>query len=118
MYYSDGLSLSYFYDWINPEKNSTPEDYPFSFDAFYLWRDFDKHNKPNGLDIIYTDRMYQWDYDKATKAFEGYRDIRNLTKDDCMMIAKKYFGNETQCIGYALCCNASNGYPIGMFIIR
>jgi hypothetical protein len=118
MYYSDGTSFKIMYDWVDPNKNSSPEESPYSFDAFYIWRDFDKENMAKNISVFYTDRMFQWDYEKAKRAFEGRKGIETLTKDDCIKITKKYFGNKARCVGYALCCNVSNGYPIGMLFIK
>lgn len=101
------------YDWVSPDQNRTPEEYPYSFSAHYLWREDDmKYAAP-----IYADRMWQWDFDKAKVAFgnsqRGYR-----TKEECKKIIESYYKGQYECVGYALSCNVSNGYEIGIFYVR
>jgi len=108
------------YDWVSSdwEYPKTPEQYPYSFDSYYVWRDFDKTELSDEIETVYSDRMYQWNYEKAKTVFKGKQILNNLNKKECKKIVKEYFGSDTKCIGYALSCNISNGYPIGVFFIQ
>ena len=101
-----------YYDFVNPRATRTPDDYPYSFDAYYLW----KTKELDKAYPVYTDRMRQQDPEKASKAFKGLGQFGNYTEKQCKQIVKDFFGNNAKCVGYALSCNVSSGYPIGIFM--
>lgn len=102
------------YDILNiPIPQKSKFDYRYSYDTFIIW-----HNGKKAKGSVYTDRLYQWDYEKHNK------------------LCKKYFGNESQywsdrkqkdiekfmqefnddetinVVALAETCNVSNGFPI------
>jgi hypothetical protein len=101
------------YDWVDTNNTRTPEDYPYSFDAHFKWRDSLKD-----ATVVYSDRMWQWDYDLAKWAFNGLGQRGNYTKQQCKDIIDAYYQGKYKCVGYALCCNQSSGYEIGIFYIK
>lgn len=107
------------YDWCWPCQQRTREQYPYSYDAHYKWRDFDKDNPPEGMDCIYSDRMMQWDYEKYEAARQkvdaGW--IENISREKAEGIIDAYYDGKYKCVGFAACCNVSNGYGIGIFFI-
>ena len=41
-----------------------------------------------------------------------------ISKRDANIICKRYFDEDTVCIGYSLDCNRSTGYELGIFLIQ
>lgn len=109
------------YDWCWPGGTRTRESHPYSFDAHFIWKDWKGPNDKEACDVVYSDRMWQWDREKADKAFalvqRGQR-IGDLRKDACSKIIESYYDGKYECAAYALCCNQSTGYEIGIFWLR
>lgn len=110
-------------DWCFGDSGKSPIQSPYSFDAHYLWRDFDKADIPDH-NSAYSDQMNQWDHEKYMAAFDrkstkfgklSGRGLMGLSKSDALIITKRYWGEDTKCIGYALDCNRSSGYELGIF---
>ncbi|GHB33689.1 hypothetical protein GCM10007094_23110 [Pseudovibrio japonicus] len=106
------------YDWVEPGQTRTPEEYPYNFDAHFKWREFDKlaHDEPR--QVFYSDRMLSWDYEKYMESFGSHGWLTSLTKEQCKKAVETYFGASQECVGFALCCNQSTGYPIGIFFVK
>jgi len=105
-------------DWEGEPIERTPDEYRYSYNAYVLWKDKDDYK-----DVVYCDRMRQWDYKKY------------------IMLTKKYFGNESDywygrerkeiqnflreymdkpdliLVGMMTGCNVSSGYPYWIFMI-
>lgn len=110
--------LKSMYDWTDEHSRMrTPQAHPYGFDGHFKWRDFDKNKTPKGLDMVYSDRMNQWDSEKYKEAFAGSGWIQGLDKKTSKEVIEKYYDGKYECVGYAVCCNVSNGYPIGMFYL-
>lgn len=107
------------YDWcFNDSENRSPREYPYSYSGHYLWREFDKHNVPKGIESVHSDRMMGWDYDKYKKAFHKAGFADNIKKEKAKEIIEIYYDGKYECVGYAIECNLSNGYPYGIFYIK
>lgn len=109
------------YDWCfddDPNKR-TKEKYPYSYDAHYLWRDFEKDNM-EGISSVYSDRMMQWDSEKYERArsFSGGGWIESISKEAAKKFVQSYYGGKYNCVGFGICCNQSTGYGIGLFFIK
>lgn len=104
------------YDWCFGGSRRTPEEYPYSYDAFFIWR---KAKYAEGS-AVYSDRMFQWDYDKAREAFKntGAQGSCHITPEQANQIIKKYYGADHECLAYAVGCNVSNGYPYSIFWVK
>lgn len=123
MYYSSSYNedgLVSMYDWVSSGEHNqrTPERYPYSFSEYFVWRNVSKSDMIKDIQKVYSDRMSQWDYEKAQKAFLGKSFFGELSEIECDRIVKEYFGDDSICVAYALGCNHSNGYPIGIFYIK
>lgn len=112
------------YDWVHDGPgNVSPQQSRYHFSPYYLFRIGQKG--PNGIkgaDAVYTDRMQQWDSDKAGRALEKFTDWRTRPDGDprtiCQEAAEIYFGKGVKCVGYAVGGNLSNGFPYGIFFLR
>lgn len=106
------------YDWCFGGSR-TPESHPYSYDAFYVWRDFDKDDM-SGIGGEYSDRLQQWEPEKYAHARReaGMGAIENVTREQARKFIKAYYGGKYECVGYARCCNVSSGYGLGIFYIR
>ncbi len=129
MMVSNGDQLVWEYDWVLEGSTRTPEKHPYGFDAHYLWRLFDKNVFPTGTrTTIYTDRMHEWDAKKYAAAIDpNSMEFGKLSKGfsvfqayapDAQIVVKRYFGENVACVGFAIACNVSNGYPYGIFILE
>ena len=107
-------------DWCF-ENNSgrTPREYPYSYDAHFSWRDFDKSDM-EGIDIVYSDRMRDWDPEKYKTALNtvGRCWIENISRDAAKRLIEIYYDGAYECVGFGRCCNMSSGYGIGLFYLR
>ena len=111
-HFYDGLSM---YDWVYPEDNNlTPREAPYSFSPYYVWRKNLTDSNP-----VYTDRMWEWDREKAKEAFgkHGQR-VKEFSESECNKIVKAYFGSKYKCVGFSMECNRSSGYEIGVFYLK
>lgn len=112
------------YDWCFGETGRTPEQHPHSYDAHYLWRDFDKADREamqaEEIQSVYSDRMMQWDskkYEAARKASKaGW--IENIDRRTAEKFIESYYDGKMICVGFGKCCNVSTGYGIGLFFIK
>lgn len=115
MKYAQNLAWYGKYDWVNENETRSPEVYPYSFSSHYIW----KLDETDGCDVIWADRLFDQDYEKATKAFGEYRSTSNyISPIAANHILKEFYGKKVDVVAYGLSCNVSNGYPIGMFFVR
>lgn len=112
-YWMNANRIAARYDWVDPDRTRTPEEYPYNFDAHFKWRE-----DLEGADVVYSDRMWQSDWDLAKWAFNGLGQRGNYTRQQCKDIVDAYYQGRYECVGYALACNQSSGYEIGMFYIK
>lgn len=92
----------------------TPQTHPYSFDEHMIWGD-------QGESCVHSDRMWQWDREKARAAFKGRGNqmAQPLLPNEAQEVIDAYYGKgEYTCVGYGLGCNQANGYPYGIFYIR
>lgn len=108
------------YDWCQPYGKRTREEYRYSYDDHYVWREFDKHDIPKCVDVIYSDRMREWDagsYELARKESKaGW--MEDLTKEQAKRFIEIFYAGAYECVGFARSCNHSTGYGIGIFFIK
>jgi hypothetical protein len=109
------------YDWCFSSGNNqrTPDEYPYSFDTYYLWRDFEESDM-EGIDSVYSDRMRDWEPEKFKAALEasGKGWIDRMTKERAKTFIKVYYDGKYECVGFGRGCNVSNGYPLGIFFLK
>lgn len=105
------------YDFCFPDQTRSPKECPYSFDAYFIW----KTAAHKGANVNYSDRMYQADYDKATKAFSAVQKgnrAQSLTMREARAVIDIYYDGKYDCVAYGLSCNQSTGYEIGIFWLR
>lgn len=106
-------------DWCNeygPKRS--PREYPYSYSAHYVWRDFDKKEMPKNISPIYSDRMKMWDRDKYMAVTKDTGWIEDISQSQAKNIIESYYDGKYECVGFARECNVSNGYGVGIFFIR
>lgn len=106
------------YDWVSAHGNRTPREFPYSFDPYYIWRDFDKTDIPDGVDSIYMDRMRNWDPDAYSKAIKAVDGMNRMSKQFADTFIDTFYNGRYKCVGHALACNVSTGYEIPIFFIK
>ena len=101
-------------DWVDPDKTRTKYAHPYSYSDHFLWRHGDlSHQK--GIDVVYSDRLYQWDYKKYEKTRIKNKRFSQYTREDAAKFLTRYFGKRTTVVALAEGCNVSNGYPYWIF---
>ncbi|MBO9428818.1 hypothetical protein [Sulfitobacter sp. R18_1] len=116
-----GMIMSARYDWCfdDGQEKRNPDEYRYSFDPYYLWRDFNKE-RMDGIDSVYSDRMREWDpkkYEAACKKSK-FRGIDSCTKTQAKAFIEAYYDDKYECVGVGRACNVSNGYPLGLFFLK
>lgn len=96
----------------------TPFSHPYNYDEYVIWKDKifneDKHS------AVYSDRLYQWDYEKYDKCCQEVfknkgqafyqREPKEIEK-----FLKMYFEKEIKLTAVAQGCNQATGYPYWVF---
>lgn len=104
--------------WDGKPVERTPEDYPYSYDEFFVFQsdDFDR----NKASAVYSDRMMSWDFDKFAKAMSevwktGGQQFFDKKPGDVNRFLNLFFGKEVKLTAILRGCNVSNGYPYWIF---
>lgn len=99
----------------------TPREYPYSYDPFQVFKD------PAWTDrdaVVYSDRMYQWDWEKYDRCCEKVWNDRRQSfsgRDPAEIerFLQLYFEDPTLMLtGIEAGCNYSNGYPFWVFYMK
>lgn len=101
-------------DWVNPERERRHKyEYPYSYSEYYIWRN---GNPSNADDAVYSDRLYEWDYEKHVTAWKvvGKR-FDQMSRAELSKYLSAYFDKPIQAMAMAEGCNVSNGYPYWIF---
>lgn len=102
--------------WVDPQQTRNKHTYPYSYDAFYHWRDDDL----KGSHAEYHDRMQGWDsdkYEEAHKLVEG-KWFHECSRDEISAFLTAYHGKECKATALAEGCNQSSGYPYWVFYYK
>jgi hypothetical protein len=120
----NGYQLETGTDWCFAQNSGrTRQAHPYSYDAHFVWRDFDKADM-SGIVSVYSDRMRDWDprkYDAAMSAATkatGRCWVEDLTKESTSRFIEVYYDGVMDCVGFGRACNVSTGYGIGLFFIK
>lgn len=112
------------YDWVSPEGSRTPEDFPYSYDAHYLWRDFDPADETSTKTpklVVYSDRMR----DENPEKFDRFlvpgifpeRFIYNMTRSQCEAFVAGFYDGKYIPVGYARATDVPSGTSMGIFFL-
>lgn len=110
-----------YYDLEGNPIERTKDEYPYSYDAFVTYKsNYDKTNKYN---TVYSDRLYQWDYEKYNNyCMEIWGDrgqyFYNRTHGDIEKFLGLYFDKEIVLNVIMEGCNVASGYPYWVFIFN
>lgn len=116
LYYDEWIDCTYIDLDGNPVKR-TKEEYPYSYDAYVVWKKDYRKGKGNA---VYSDRLLQWDYDKYNKYSkevwnnEGQY-FNDRRPEDIEKFLSLYFGKNIKLTVIMEGCNVSNGYPYWVF---
>lgn len=112
------------YDWCFDSglELHGPDSRPYGFDAYFIWRDFDKNDEEDmkGIHSVYSDRMREWNPEKYEAARKG-KDLGwmdRLDRKKAVTFIKEYYDGKYECVGFGRACNVSNGYPLGIFFLK
>jgi hypothetical protein len=106
------------YRFVDPDtENRTKEEWPYSYSSYFLWGSAEK-----GCEVVYSDRLAQWDSEKSKAALAavadencryGYWSTAGTSK-----YLTAYFGKPIEAVAVAEGCNVSSGYPYWIFWFR
>ncbi len=95
--------------WVNPNQRITKQESPYGYSEFFHWGG---HHTIAGCDAVYSDRLWQWNYEKMRtlcnalgKRFEQCSDV------EMSRFLSAYWDKPVVATACAEGCNISNGYP-------
>jgi hypothetical protein len=112
-----GNIYSGYSDWNGKPIERTPDEYPYSYDAYVITK-----AKNDYQDTFYSDILLQWDYKKHNELCKKhfgdesqYWSNRSTEKIEAFL--QDYSNNPTlKLVGIMTGCNVSNGYPYWIFM--
>lgn len=107
--------------WVNPNSTREKHDplYSYSYSEFFH---FGSRSiiKQEGIEAVYDDRLWQWDYEKTKRLKAKHCDVRwecaTSAQLDAFMSA--YQGEPCEVVALAEGCNVSSGYAYYIFWFR
>ena len=108
-----------FVDLDGNEIKRNPFTHPYSYDEYVIWKD-ENFNKEK-YSAVYSDRLYQYDYEKYNKCcqevFEnqGQRFDRRDPKEIEKFLSM-YFDERIKLTAIMQGCNQSSGFPYWVFL--
>jgi hypothetical protein len=117
-WYSFGYSQYHDLDGNPVEK--TRDKYPYSYDPYVTYQ---CNYKKGENHVVYSDRLWQWDYNKYDKCCMevwGNRGqyFSNRSVKDIEKFLSLYFEKEVSLTALMEGCNVSNGYPYWIFFYK
>lgn len=107
------------YRWVNPHQtNYTPQERPYGYSAYYLIGD-DKTRER--CSVVYSDRLYQWDHDKAQRVrdktndkfgIDRYGNWRKWNLETASYYLSLYWEKPIKVTAIAEECHLGNGFPL------
>lgn len=89
----------------------TKYTHPYSYDPFVLWK-----GKGDANGSVYTDRLYQWDYEKADRLGKKHMPGKrwdNAQPSQIEAFLREYLdAPDLKLVKIIEYCNVSNGYPV------
>lgn len=105
-------------DLNNKPIKRNPHSYPYSYDTFKVWDNGYCKEKSHSL---YSDRMWQWNYEKFDKCCEmvfgnSGQMFYDRTPEDINSFINLYLGKEVRLTAILQGCNVSTGFPYWVFV--
>lgn len=104
-------------DWDGNEVKRTPMEYPYSYEPHVIAKI--DHNYQGA---VYSDRLYQWDYEKYNRLCQKHfndeaQSWDHRPFDKIEEFLADYFNNQNlKLVGIMKGANYSNGYPYWIFM--
>lgn len=101
-----------------PER--TKWSHPYSYDPFIVWFG----NAKRGDSAVYSDRLWQWNYDKCRSSIDAVRSkdanqrFDNSNPSQVEEFLSLYYDKPIKLTAIVEGCNVSNGYPYWVFYFR
>lgn len=97
--------------WVDPSRTDEKSSHPYSYSEFFLYGD--REVVKTATDALYSDRIWQWDREKASRCWSEHCKDRWDTTGSKQHSAflSDFLGKPVRVIALAEGCNASNGYP-------
>lgn len=97
--------------WVNPSRRRTKQEAPYGYDEFFIYGD--REIVKTADDALYSDRIWQWDHEKAIRLWKQHVDARwnNSGQRQHSAFMSAYLDKQVEVIALAEGCNISNGYP-------
>jgi hypothetical protein len=110
--YQDDLSSYNTTRWVNPNQTNSKQEFPYSYSEFFISGSHETIRQP-GVTAAYSDRLWQWDYDKATKLWAEHvgRNWQYAALSELSAFISAYEGKKLVAVALAEGCNPSTGYP-------
>lgn len=113
----DRLYDSRFVDLNEKPIKRTPFSHPYNYDEYVIWKNSCGVDNSNA---VYSDRLYQWDYEKYNKCCqETFKNQgQSFDKREPKEIEKflsMYFEKEIKLTAVTQGCNQATGYPYWVF---
>ena len=118
--YLENVSLGFVDLNGNPVKR-TPFTHTYNYDEYVIYKD--ENFKEEKCDVVYSDRLFQWNYDKFNRCCQevfknqgqyfSERDPKEIEK-----FLSLYFEKEVKLMAITQGCNASTGYPYWVFFYK
>ena len=99
----------------------TPLSYPYNYDEYVIWKD--KIFNEEECSAVYSDRLFQWDYEKYNKCCQevfknqGQQFYEREPKEIEKFLGM-YFEKEIKLTAITQGCNQSSGYPYWVFFYK
>jgi len=106
-------------DEFGNKVTKTKDKYPYSYDGHVTWRGMENQHNQN---TVWTDRLYQWDYEKYNNLCEKYfgntsQYWNNREPEKVELFLQDYLEKPNLKLVLIMeYCNASSGYPLWRFI--
>lgn len=96
--------------WANPLHTKEKSSHPYSYSEFFI---FGNRRVIKDVHGDYSDRLWEWDHDKADKLWKKHVKTRweFATKAQLTAFISEYHGKTLKVVALAEGCNPSNGYP-------
>lgn len=116
-YYSYGRPIG-FINLNGRPIERTPFSHPYNYDEYVCW--IDESFNRDKCEAVYSDRLYQWDYEKYHKCCKEvfknqaqYFDKRN--PEEIEEFLSMYFEKNIKLTAVVQGCNQATGYPYWVF---
>lgn len=104
----------------NPPR--TKHEWPYAYDPFTVWG----AQGQGANDSVYTDRLYQWDYEKTDRIGKEIFGTgvmgwfgQNMDPERVQTFLRRWHDDDTIILTRVVeFCNASNGYPTWLLVYR